>query len=146
MKFINSHYEDGHSFVTVKHLKKMFFGEAKVHPDDINKASEFAGCSYAEDRATIKALKYERKIAKDEAEICKKFIKACESTKTWDKNSATAKVAYHQLNCKIKKVNQLTEKINQLLLKINKSILERDITLNAFEKNKQKKLNQNLKK
>lgn len=147
MKFIRSFYEEnGHSIVLIKHLKRLFYGEARVHPDDKEKASEFAGCSYAEDRAMIKALKYERKIAKNEAEICRKFIKACESTKAWDSNSASAKIVYHQLNCRIKKVNQLTDKINYLLLKINKDILERDVTLNAFEKNKQKRLNKNSKK
>lgn len=143
MKFIESYYnpEDGYSSVRMKHLHTIFVGRAQLHPDDKDKASEYAGCAYAEDRAKIKALKYERKLAKEEAEICRKFIKACESTNAWDKDSKTAKVAYHQLNCRIKKVNKITDEINNLLFKINKSIVERDITLKAFEKNKQNRLN-----
>lgn len=142
MKFIKSNYENGHSLVIIKHLKNRFYGTADVHPDDENNASEFAGCILAEMRAQVNALKYERTLAKKEAEICRKFIKACESTKTWNKESQTAKIAYHQLNCKIKRVNKLTDEINNLLFKINKYIVERDITLKAFERNKQNKLNQ----
>ena len=140
MKFISSEYHNGCATVLIKHLKKEFIGHAYVHPDDEKNASEFAGCTLAEMRAQVKALKYERKIAKEEAEICRKFIKACACSKDWDKNSESAKIVYHQLNIKIKKVNKLTDEINNLLFKINKYIVERDITLKAFEKNKQNKL------
>lgn len=145
MKFIKSNYENGHSLVVIRHLKHRFYGTADVHPDDKKNTSEFAGCILAEMRAQIKALKYERRLAKEEAEICRKFIKACETSNTWNKNSNTAKIAYHQLNCKIKRVNKLTDEINDLLFKINKYIVERDITLKAFERNKQNRLNQNSK-
>lgn len=143
MKFIRSNYEeDGHAYVVLEHLKTRFYGNANVHPDDINNASEFAGCILAEMRAQVKALKYERKIAKEEAETCRKFIRACECYKNWDKESQSAKILYKQLNYKIKRVNKLTDEINDLLFKINKYIVERDITLKAFERNKQNRLNQ----
>lgn len=142
MKFIKSNYENGHSLVVIKHLKHRFYGTADVHPDDKKNASEFAGCILAEMRAQIKALKYEKKIAKEEAETCRKFIRACECYKNWDKESQSAKILYKQLNYKIKRVNKLTDEINNLLFKINKYIVERDITLKAFERNKQNRLNQ----
>lgn len=145
MKFLSADYADAGyktiSSVKVKHLGEVFTGLAFCHPDDIDKASEFAGCAYAEARAQIKALKYERKIMLQDAESCRKFIKACECYKNWDKESATAKAAYRQLNRKIKKVNDITDEINTRMKELSQAIWQRDITVKAFEKNKQKRLN-----
>ena len=135
--------KSGISIVTLKHLGEKFTGFSKVHPDDKDRASQFAGCTYAESRAYIKAMKYERRKAKEEAEICRKFIKACSCYKNWDPESSTAKAAYRQLNRRIKKVNDLTEIINDEMFRLSQTIWRRDITLKAFEKNKQNRLNNN---
>ena len=142
MEFIDGNFDEksGISIVSLKHLGEKFTGFAKVHPDDATKASHFAGCTYAESRAYIKAIKYERKKAKEEAEICRKFIKACSCYKNWDPESPTAKAAYRQLNRRIKKVNDLTEIINDEMFRLSHMIWKRDITLKAFEKNKQNRL------
>lgn len=139
MKFLTSKYTGGRSVVIIQHLGELFRGEARVHPDDKEKASEYAGCGYAEIRATIKALKYERKLAKDEAEICRKFIKSCECYKNWDPESPTARAAYRQLNRRIKKVNQLTDKINSAMQGLEKSIWSRDVTLKAIDRRKEQR-------
>ena len=143
MKFIDSRYNhyNGSSKVILRHLGQLFEGWAKLNPEDEDKASEYAGCAYAEQRAYIKALKYERKLAKEEAEVCRKFIKACSSTKAWDPTSPSAKVAYHQLNVKIKKVNKLADMINAAEKSLQQSIWTRDVTIKAFRENKQKRLN-----
>ena len=62
MKFIASYYnkETGKATVIMQHLSKKFVGEAFLNPEEKEKGSEFAGCKYAEIRATIKALKYDR--------------------------------------------------------------------------------------
>ena len=69
MKFISSSYDKttGRSKVVMQHLGVKFIGNAQVHPDEFDKASEYAGCYYAELRATIKALKYERMISLSES-------------------------------------------------------------------------------
>jgi hypothetical protein len=131
----------GYSTVTIEHMGKRFFGIASLHPDDKDKASKYAGCSYAETRAEIKALKYERKIAKEKAEEFRKIVKACEQYKNWDKNSPSAKIIYRQLNLKIRKVNELTDIINQKMKNLEKAIWKRDITIKAFERNRSKKIN-----
>ena len=89
MKFIDNFYdkEVGRSVVIMEHRKKRFVGKAFLSPDDEKKASEYVGCAYAETRAVIKALKYERKILKEDAETCRKFIKACECYKGWDQKA-----------------------------------------------------------
>lgn len=144
MRFINSMYDSktGYSTVTIEHMGKRFFGTASLHPDDKDKASKYAGCAYAETRAEIKALKYERKIVKEKAEECRKLVKACEQYKNWDKDSPSAKIIYRQLNVRIKKVNKLTDAINHKMKNLEKSIWKRDITVKAFERNRSKKVNQ----
>lgn len=140
MKFINSIFdkEKGTSEVTMEHLGQYFVGKARLHPDDKDKISEYAGCSYAEARATIAALKYERKLAKEKSENIRKFIKACECCKAWDSESPVAKVAYRQLNKYIQKVNHLTETINDMMFALEKSIWKRDVTIKAMRKASQK--------
>ena len=145
MKFLNGAFDrvSGFSIVTLQHLDKNFTGFAKVHPDDENTATEFAGCTYAESRAYIKAMKYERNKAKEEAEICRKFIKACEGYKNWDPKSPSARAAYRQLNRKIKKVNELTDIITDEMFMLKHKMKQRDAVLKALERNKQNRLNDN---
>lgn len=140
MKFINSIFdkEEGTSEVTMEHMGQYFVGKARLHPDDKDKISEYAGCSYAEARATIAALKYERKMAKEKSENIRKFIKACECYKDWDKGSPAAKIAYRQLNIYIKRVNHLTEVINDMMFTLDKSIWKRDVTIKAMREARQK--------
>lgn len=141
MKFIESYYDPATktSYVTMQHLGKKFEGIARVHPDYIDTASEYAGCYYAEIRAKIKALKYERKKAKEEAEICRKFVKAIECYSKFDSTEPSAKSMYRQLAVKIKKVNDITNHINNLMSQLNFEIHNRDIILKAIEKRKKTK-------
>jgi len=145
MKFISSLYDGakGFSSVVMEHLGVNFIGTARLHPDDAHKASEYAGCAYAETRATIAALKYERNKLKEEAEMCRKFIKACECYKGWDPESPSARAAYRQLNRRIKKVNDITDEINDRTFNLERHIWKRDITLKALDRNKQNRLKDN---
>ena len=124
MKFIKASYnkESGESVAIVTHMNEIFTGSAKLHPEDKAHASEFRGCSLAETRAMIRALKHERQQLMKEAEICRKFINACSCHKTWDKESPTAKAAYHQLNLKIKAVNKMSDRINAFYAGLIRSI------------------------
>ena len=142
MKFIDNFYdkEVGTSVVIMEHRKKRFVGEAFLNPEDKEKASEYVGCAYAETRAVIKVLKHERKILKEDAEACRKFIKACECYKGWDPESPTARAAYRQLNRRIKAVNDITDEINDRMFNLERHIWKRDVTLKAFDRNKQNKL------
>lgn len=140
MKFVDGYtLKDGTSIVIIEHKGELFTGNAKLHPEDKEKMSEFTGCRYAEIRATIKAFKHERNILKAEAEDCRRMIKACSQDKRWDPKSPTAKVAYRQLNIRIKKVNKITEKINQMMFELNKTIWSDGVVSNALNKYKQKK-------
>ena len=143
MKFISSSYDPkwGVSKVVMQHLGQKFEGVAIAHPDIMDTASEYAGCYYAEIRATIKALKYERNKAKEEAEICRKFVKAIEHYAKFNPEDESAKSIYRQLNVKIKKVNDLTDQINNLMLLLQKEILGRETVLKAIADKKTKPVN-----
>ena len=123
MKFIDSFYFKNKEGITVskvlvKHKGKLFNGMAFLHPDDeaAGVGSELTGCRYAETRARIKALKYELKVERKACEDIRKFVRAIEGYKDFDKDSPTAKVMYRQLNQRIKKVNKLIDEINAMYL------------------------------
>ena len=139
MKFIASNYdkETGISTVVIEHMNTTFEGIAKLHPEDENVASEIVGGTYAEIRATIKALKYERKVEKEKCEECRRFLKACECYKDFDKESPTASTLYRQLNKRIDNVNDITQEINELILLLRGSIIKRDCILKALNKSKE---------
>lgn len=139
MKFISSNYNDFFRISTVwmQHLGKKFDGYAKLHPDDLTNESTYAGCALAELRATVKALKYERKIAKNKSDEALDFVKSCEGYAKFDPESDTAKVMYRQLNRRIKRVNDLTDQINELLEQIQTFAQRRQIVLNAIKRNKE---------
>ena len=125
MKFIESHIFNKSPetiYVTMQHLGVKFIDMARCHPDDMENYSEYAGGELAELRATVKALKYERKIAKKKSDEALDFVKSCEGYAKFDPESNTAKVMYRQLNRRIKRVNDLTDEIlKKLLSSENKS-------------------------
>lgn len=137
MKFIDSAYDPntGMSIVIIQHLGIKFEGTAKVHPED--KGSNYFGCQLAEIRAKIKALKYERKLAKQKADDALDFIKSCEGYKKFNKEDDTAKVMYRQINRRIQKVNDLADKINELIKEEDKCRNQRQIILRAIERHKE---------
>lgn len=138
MKFISSNFwkDTGESRVIMQHLGKKFFGFAHLHPED-DKPSEYTGCSLAEKRATIKALKYEHKIAKEEAEAARLFVRNCESYAKFNKDDDSAKCMYRQLNKKIKRVNDLADDINDLYDSIYREIHMRERILKKLNESKE---------
>lgn len=141
MKFISSTYDKDTKISTVimQHLGRKFEGKATAHPEEIN-PSEYAGCKYAEIRATIKALKYERKLLKNKADIAHDFLKACKCYKNFDDQSKDCKIMYKQLNKRIDRVNKITEDINNLYEELESSFHRREVVIRAI--NRKKKLGQ----
>lgn len=142
MKFIESDYNEisGISYVTVQHLGKKFTGKAYLHPEDKD-GSKYAGCRFAELRAMIKALKYERALAKNKADMALDFIKSLECYAGFNKNAPETKLMYRQLNKRIKKVNDLADKINAAMKELDVSIKQRSIVTKALIRKKTKKDN-----
>lgn len=136
MKFICSSYDpdSGLSTVVIQHLGVKFTGFAKRHPDDEAVSSELVGGTYAEMKATIKALKYERKLAKQKADEALDFVKSVEQYSKFNKDDAAAKSMYRQLNQRIKKVNDLADEINDIYDTYYKLIKQRKDILTKIKK------------
>lgn len=143
MKFIDSCYDEetGISSVTVQHLGEKFTAEARLHPQDSERASKYTGCSIAEMRARIKALKKERAIAKNKADMALDFVKSLQCYSNFDPESETAKVVYRQLNRRINKVNELADRINSLYLEIQALPIKKAVLLDAHKQMKAKQEN-----
>ena len=140
MKFIDSAYDEvsGLSEVTIQHLGTKFTGYAQVHPEE-DKPSKYAGCRFAELRATIDALKYERQMLKNKADMALDFVKSLECYADFDKEDATAKCIYRQLNKRIDKVNKKTDEINDRIQELDASIRQREVVVKAMDRKKDKK-------
>ena len=140
MFFVHGNYDEksGISMATVCHLGNYFTGEAWCHPEE-EYPSHYAGCEYAEIRATIKALKYERKLAKQKADLAREFVRKCEDRKEFCADDPTATAMYKELNTQIKKVNQLTDDINILLEDLQRRPIQRDIINKALRAKKKVK-------
>ena len=140
MKFISSYYneEKGYSEVVVQHLGVKFTGKAQVHPEEKN-PSEYAGCQYAEIRAEIAALKYERKIEKQKTDTIISFLKACKCYKYYNMEDDTSKVLHRQLNKNIDKVNSLTDEIDKRYKELNILPKKREVTIKAIQRKRRTK-------
>ena len=134
MEFVTSKYDKmfGEAMVEVRHLGQSFFGYANAHPEEKN-PSEYAGCQYAEIRAEIEALKYERSLAKAKSDAALEFVRRCADRKEFNKEDPTAKAMYKELNTEIKIVNRLTDEINKRLEDLHRLPARREVVLNAME-------------
>ena len=76
IKIIDSDFNTETGISTTKILTDLgsFTGIAKLHPDDQDKASRFAGCRYAEIRATIKYMKMKKKLFKEEIKLLNRLL------------------------------------------------------------------------
>ena len=137
MKLIDAWFEEstGKSYATIEHLGRRYQGMSKLHPEEEN-SSRFTGCRYAEMRAQIKALKFERELKIQKCDECRKFIKACSQYNGWDKESSTAKAIYTQLNKRIKEVDKLTNEINHLMWNLNITIKQQESVHKKLAANK----------
>lgn len=94
MKTIASEYneETGISRVTLWTDLGCFEGVAKLHPDDKETASHFAGCRYAEMRAMIKYGKMKMKVIDNQLDVLKKIANELKSKKLYKDNSYGVKL------------------------------------------------------
>ena len=116
MRFLKGDFNaaTGISTVVIEHMNHEFIGTAKLHPEDINFGSSYTGCTLAELRATIKALKYERKQVHRQTKEWTRFLNACTGCKKFNRYSNTAKVVFRQYNRQVKYMNDLAEEIKKL--------------------------------
>ena len=138
MKFKGLDKLDNSTYVYISHKGYDFVGRSRCHPDDVENFSDIVGGTYAEMRATIKALKFNRKLAKQEYKVCENFVKACLGYKNFDKESPTARAIFRQLNRKKKSIQAITNEINSIEKELQDDIVRRDKILTNLKNKKDK--------
>lgn len=125
LKTIDSAFDEntGISKTTILTDIGKFTGSAKLHPDDKEYASRYAGCRYAEIRATIKYLKVKKAIARNQIKELNKLLNEIRYKPDRQAIEAVIRIYKNQLDIYNK---------NILLLKdmLLKTIQERERLLN----------------
>lgn len=99
-------------------------GAASLHPDDANHASKYAGCRYAEIRATIKYIKMKKRVLRNEIKLLNKLIN---NIITQKKSKELLIKEYNNILEDIKYCNDV---INSLHISLKTTIEERDKLIN----------------
>ena len=113
-----------------------FEGFAKLHPDDKNNASRFAGCRYAEERALIKYAKMKIKVINNQLEVLKNISNELRNKKFYKENNGT-KLLEKNIYILEDDKEYFKNVIKSLSQKIVDDIAERDKFLKEREEKKQ---------
>ena len=113
-----------------------FEGFAKLHPDDKENASRFAGCRYAEERALIKYAKMKIKVINNQLEILKNISNELRNKKFYKENNGT-KLLEKNIYILEDDKEYFKNVIKSLSQKIVDDIAERDKFLKEREEKKQ---------
>lgn len=113
-----------------------FEGFAKLHPDDKENASRFAGCRYAEERALIKYAKMKIKVINNQLEVLKNISNELRNKKFYKENNGT-KLLEKNIYILEDDKEYFKNVIKSLSQKIVDDIAERDKFLKEREEKKQ---------
>ena len=108
MKFLYGYFDQntGKSVVALADKYGRYIGQAKLHPDDKNNASQYMGCALAQQRAWIKGLKKRSSRIKIKINTIKIIIKDIEL------NIENNKEIIKRLNIQLKNYNNQINNIN----------------------------------
>jgi hypothetical protein len=113
-----------------------FEGFAKLHPDDKENASRFAGCRYAEERALIKYAKMKIKVINNQLEVLKNISNELRNKKFYKENNGT-KLLEKNIYILEDDKEYFKNVIKSLSQKIIDDIADRDKFLKEREEKKQ---------
>ena len=128
MKTISSDYNSmtGRSEVIVSTDLGIINGYAYLHPDDVEIASHFAGCRYAEMRAGIKYMKEKIKITKYQLEPLKRIYNDLSQKRYYNKNNSGFKMLEKEIYKLEDDIETYKMNIKTLTERLQKAIDSRD--------------------
>lgn len=99
IKLLNSNYDEktGISNVTILTDYGNFSGTSKLHEEDREISSSFAGCQYAEMKAIIKYMKYRIKLINERIESLENCKKVLTNKKDYNHNSSENRTIRKQI-------------------------------------------------
>lgn len=139
MKTIASDYNEktGLSIVTISTDLGMFTGTAKLHPEDAEIASHFAGCRYAEMRAGIKYMKAKSRTAKYALKPLKYIYNNLKQMKTYNNNNKGIKMLEKEIYLLEDEIETFTMNTKTLQERLDKAINSRPDIIKDIKKRKQ---------
>ncbi len=135
VKIIRADYnkETGISTVTIDSRYGQFTGYARLHPQDADRESVFAGCEYAEIRANIKYMKTRRVESRIKLKTMKEFYVTISSMTGFIKDGIEARKARMLIHEYKKEVQYWTDMIASAEKSLRNKIELRDATVKKLE-------------
>lgn len=126
IKLIDSAFDKntGVSYAKIQTDCGVFQAFSELHEEDKHISSSFAGCQYAEIKATIKYMKYKIKLLKERIKALENCKKALENKKNYNHNSEenrTIRKQIYILKKDLSKWEQKTKSLHQHMI----SLMER---------------------
>lgn len=131
--------ETGVSKCTILHNGVKYYGEARLHPDDKDNWSSFLGCRIAEARATLKALKAEKKEKQQKLHYYENFVKTLLSYKEVNTESKEYKTIKKIIWKKMKELQHLNALIVHYQGEIKTLPIKREIVVRAIARRNEQK-------
>ncbi len=141
MKTVESDYNEDTGISTVKLSTDIgiFEGYAKLHPEDKDIASRFAGCRYAEMRAGIKYMKAKARETKQVLDSLTKIYKNLKQMNSFDKNFKGVKLFEKEIYLLEDEVETFKNNAKTLKERLDKAINTRpDIIKEIHNRNQDK--------
>lgn len=141
IKTIMSDYnqDTGLSKVTIATDLGQFTGYAKLHPEDKEIASNYAGCRYAEMRATIKYMKAKRRITEYKLEPLNRIYNDLKSSKNFNENNKGVKMLQKQIYLLEDEKESFKNNVRSLESALSLAIEERPKIIEQMKKRKESK-------
>lgn len=139
IKTIASDYNEntGLSSVTISTDLGEFTGYSKLHPEDVEIASKYAGCRYAEMRAGIKYMKAKARISKYTLDYLNKIYKNLKQMKSFDENYKGAKLLEKEIYLLEDEVETFKTNAKTLQERLDKAIDTRPNIIKDLHKKKE---------
>lgn len=135
IKMIKSNFDEitGISEVTIATDIGEFSGISKLHDEDRNISSSFAGCQYAEMKAIIKYMKYKVKIINERIKGLDNCRKTLENKKNYNHNSDENRTIRKQIYILNKQKQELKNKIFSLHNRMMRNMEQREKIINKIK-------------
>lgn len=135
IKMIKSNFDEmtGISEVTIATDIGEFSGTSKLHDEDRNISSSFAGCQYAEMKAIIKYMKYRVKIINERIKGLDNCRKTLENKKNYNHNSDENRTIRKQIYILNKQKQELKNKIFSLHDRMMRNMEQREKIINKIK-------------
>lgn len=139
IKTIASDYNEdtGLSKVTLSTDLGEFTGYSKLHPEDKEIASHYAGCRYAEMRAGIKYMKAKARIVKYQLEPLNRIYKSLIQMNSFDNDNKGAKMLEKEIYLLEDELETFNTNAKTLQERLDKAIEARPSIIEDIQKRKQ---------